>query len=282
MPKAKTITLFDLQFASGCTTSPYVWRIKYALRHKGFDIDLVPGGFTDIVARTGGRSDRLPVIVDGGRWVLDSTVIAEYLDRAYPDRPMLFPYPVYRAGLRFIDSWVWQTVIGAWFENYIADYHALSRLEDQAYVRRTREPFIGGRSLEEAQEGREERLPAMPPRLDPLRKLLRETSWIGGNRPDFADYSALAIFLWLASVATIPPLTEDDPLRDWLERGFDLFDGLGRHPGLHTLFGLRLRPGDPEPFARGGLGQEVTPVNCGAQTPVAPINQAIPDTYNQG
>ncbi len=58
------------------------------------------------------------------------------------------------------------------------------------------------------------------------------------------------MFLWTASVARIPPLTADDPLRDWLDRGFDLYGGLGRHPGMHSLFGLELRDGDPQPFVR--------------------------------
>ena len=65
------------------------------------------------------------------------------------------------------------------------------------------------------------------------------------------DYRALAVFLWTASIATTPPLTDDDPLRDWLDRGFDLYGGLGRHSGMSTLFGLQLQPGDPEPFTKG-------------------------------
>ena len=264
------IRLFDLQFASGCTTSPYVWRTKYALKHKGFDIDLVDGGFTDILERTGGRSDRLPVIVDGDQWVLDSFLIAEYLDEAYPDRPLLFPHTPYNPAMRFLDTWIWNTVIGAWFDNYIADYHDLSRPEDQAYVRETRTRFVEAPTLEAAQAGREERLPLLPSRLNPLRKLLSETPWIGGASPDFWDYSALAVFLWLASLATTPPLTGDDPLRDWLDRGFDLFDGLGRHPGLHSLFGLKLRPGDPAPFDLGEIGQAITPTNVGPGAPVEP------------
>jgi hypothetical protein len=52
-------------------------------------------------------------------------------------------------------------------------------------------------------------------------------------------------------VADIPPMTEDDPLRDWIDRGFDLYGGLGRIPGMSPLFGLKLREGDPEPFAKG-------------------------------
>ena len=44
MAKNNTITLYDLQLSTGCTISPFVWRTKYALKHKGFDIDLVPNG----------------------------------------------------------------------------------------------------------------------------------------------------------------------------------------------------------------------------------------------
>jgi hypothetical protein len=46
------ITLYDLVLASGCTISPFVWRTKYALKHKGFDIDLVPNGFNRRVLMT--------------------------------------------------------------------------------------------------------------------------------------------------------------------------------------------------------------------------------------
>lgn len=267
------ITLFDLQFASGCTTSPYVWRTKYALLHKGFEVDIVPGGFTGILERTGGRSDRLPVIVDDGTYVLDSLEIAEYLDTAYPDRPPLFPCPRYKPALRFVDGWVWRTVIECWFDNYIADYHDLCLDEDKEYVRRTREPFVGNRKLEDVQSGREERLPLLPSKLEPLRELLSETPWLGGDQPDYTDYSALAIFAWLASIATTPPLTSDDPLRDWIDRGFDLFGGIARHPGMHSLFGLELRAGDPEPFAASTIGQGITPVNRGPGQAVKPQEQ---------
>ena len=89
MANPHRITLYDLQLASGCTISPFVWATRYALAHKGFEVELVPGGFTGILERTGGRSERLPVIEDQGRWVLDSWLIAEYLDERYPQRPTL-------------------------------------------------------------------------------------------------------------------------------------------------------------------------------------------------
>jgi glutathione S-transferase len=202
MAKNNTITLYDLQLASGCTISPFVWATKYALKHKGFEIDIVPGGFTGIMERTGGRSERLPVIVDDGKWVLDSWLIAEYLDEKYPDRPALF----------------------------------------------------SGESMK------------VLTKFEPLRQLLRESKWLGGAQPNYADFRALAVFLWTGSIATTPPLTEDDPLRDWLDRGFDLYGGLGRHAGMHTLFGLKLRPGDPEPFVKGAPQGGLASRNTGPQS----------------
>src|SRR5262249_19636784 len=115
MAKNNTITLYDLQLASGCTISPFVWATKYALKHKGFDIDIVPGGFTGIMARTGGKTERLPAIVDDGNWVLDSWLIAEYLDEKYPDRPTLIPDPSVKPLTEFIEAWLWRTAISPWF-----------------------------------------------------------------------------------------------------------------------------------------------------------------------
>lgn len=270
MASDNRITLYDLQLASGCTISPFVWRTKYALAHKGFDIDIVPGGFTGILERTGGRSERVPVIVDDGRWVLDSWLIAEYLDETYPDRPMLFEGPSMKLLTKFLDQWLWRTAIAPWFRCYILDYHDLSLPQDQDYVRWSREQwFLGGQKLEEVQAGREDRLPLVPPALEPFRQLLKGTKWLGGDTPNYADFTALAVFLWTASVAKIPPLTEDDPLRDWLDRGFDLYGGLGRHPGMHSLFGLKLRPGDPEPFVK-GEADAAAPVNRGPNSTAMP------------
>lgn len=273
MAKDNTITLYDLQLESGCTISPFVWRAKYALAHKGFEIDIVPGGFTGIKDRTGGRSERCPVIVDDGEWVLDSWKIAEYLDEKYPDRPMLFEGPSMKALTKFIDSWLWRTAIGPWFRCYIQDYHDLSFPVDREYVRWSREAwFLQGQRLEDVQAGREDRLPLVPPQLEPFRALLRETPWLGGDKPNWADYCALSTFLWTASVATTPPLPEDDPLRDWIDRGFDLYGGLGRHPGMNNLFGLKRREGDPEPFTAQGI-RPAAAVNTGPASTRMPAPQ---------
>lgn len=246
----KPIKFFDLALSHGATISPFVWATKYAIAHKGLEMEVVPGGFTGIMERTGGKSERLPAIVDDGEWVLDSWLIAEHLDAKYPDRPTLIGDPSVKALTQFLETWLWQTAISPWMTCYLKNYRDWAVPEDHAYVTESRERMFG-RKIEDIVVGREDRLPQVPPKLELLRGILKEHKWLGGDSPNYADYRALAVFLFCASVADTPPLTADDPLRDWIDRGFDLYGGLGRHPGLKPLFGLELREGDPEPFAKG-------------------------------
>src|SRR5688500_8025134 len=105
MPHNNSITVYDLALSTGATISPFVWATKYALKHKGFELDVVPGGFTGIPERTGGKTERLPAIVDDGHWVLDSWGIVEYLDEAYPDRPMVITHPSVAIVTRAREAW---------------------------------------------------------------------------------------------------------------------------------------------------------------------------------
>lgn len=263
------VALYDLQLASGVTVSPFVWMTRLALAHKGLEVDRVSGGFTGILERTGGRTERLPAIVDRGEWVLDSWGIAEYLDRAYPDRPALIGDAPVTPLAQFLERWFWQEAIWGWVRCYVVSLRARALPEDRDHLTRTRERMFGA-PLETVVAGREDRLPLIPPTLEPLRGVLRDHRWLGGERPGYADYRLLGAFLFIASIADTPPLTEDEPLRDWIEQGFDLFDGIGRHPALSPLFGLELRDGDPAPFNPDPPVNGLTRRNTGpGSTPVA-------------
>lgn len=271
MAKDNRITLYDLQLRTGATISPFVWATKYAIAHKGFEIDIVPGGFTGIMDRTGGKTERLPAIVDDGKWVLDSWEIAEYLDKTYSDRPTLIGDKKTFVATRFIENWLWGNVLREWMPNIVKDYRDMSLDVDHEYITKTR--TAPGTTLEATQAGREERLGKIPPKLELLRTTLRESKWLGGDTPNYTDYRALAVFLFMAAVTTTPVLTDDDPVRGWVDRGFDLFPGigahaggLGRHPGLHPLFGLKLRPGDPEPFVKAPPGGGLAKRNLGPES----------------
>ncbi len=254
MAKNNRITFYDLALSTGATISPFVWATKYALKHKGFDLDVVPGGFTGIPERTGGMTERLPAIVDDGKWVLDSWGIVEYLDQTYPERPVLIPHPSVAAVTRALDAWFWGVASGPWMRCFCVNYRDLSVPQDHEYITYSREKMLG-KSLEEMQQGWEDRLPQISANLEPLRIALREVPFLGGETPNYADYRILGSILFTASVCkTSPALAADDPLRPWIESLLDMYDGLGRHPGLFPLFGLKPRPGDPPLFLPQGQG----------------------------
>lgn len=236
MARTNTIKLYDLVLASGVTLSPFVWRTKFAIRHKGFEIDDIPTSYMGIKTIIDGTYKRLPVIDDGGVIVPDSWDIAEYLDRTYPDRPLLYRSQAEKNFARFMDGWMWRTIIHPWFTAYTLDQVKLVHPEDRDYVLDAHQNRIfQGRPLEEVVADREERLPTVRPLLDPLRDILTRSKWLAGDEPNQIDYIMLGNFLWCASLASHPPLAKDDSLWDWLNRGFDLFDGIGRDPRLYPL-----------------------------------------------
>src|SRR5215471_3207478 len=172
----KSIRLYDLVLENGCTISPFVWRIKHAIAHKGFAVESVPVGFTGIRNILGGKYERLPIIDDAGTIVPDSWAIADYLDRTYPDRPPLFATKAERVAAKFFDAWLWRDIFPPMFRCYVLDNYNFAKPEDRDYLRESRERiFLGGKSLEETVKGREERMPAIRASLQPLRDLLADT-----------------------------------------------------------------------------------------------------------
>jgi glutathione S-transferase len=228
--------LYELVLDNGCSISPYVWRIRYALAHKGVPHESVPLGFTEIPTAFGGRFKTVPVIEHGGTTLAESWDIAEYLDRALPGQPALFAGPAEQAMVRLTDAWFSAEVLRKMFGVYVLDIHNAVRPEDRPYFRRTREQRLKGQTLEAFTADRESRLPALRDSLMPLRAHLKRFPYLGGSAPNYADYIALGAFLWVAGVSTLPLLAHDDTLRPWIDRGFDLYGGLGRDPRQKTLF----------------------------------------------
>ena len=97
--------LYDLLGADNRRYSPYCWRIKMALAHKGLEAEDEPCGFTEMekVAFSGGKT--VPVLVDGDAQVRDSWAIAEYLEEAYPEAPSLFGGAKGQALAHFVSRW---------------------------------------------------------------------------------------------------------------------------------------------------------------------------------
>jgi glutathione S-transferase len=230
------IRLYDLVLDNGVSASPFVWRIRYALAHKGIPCEPVAVGFTDIPKLFGGRFKTVPIIEHGETVMAESWDIAEYLDRVFPAAPALFEGPAELAMVRLTDAWFSSEILRKMFGVYVLDVHNAARPEDRAYFRHTREQRLKGATLEDFTADRAARLPALRDALMPLRAYLVRFPFLGGSKPNYADYIALGAFRWVSSVSTLPMLAHNDTLRAWVDRGFDLYGGLGRDARMQPLF----------------------------------------------
>lgn len=207
--------------------SPFVWRARLALAHKGLEPDCVPTRFLEKEPYAPSGSKTVPVLEDKGNWIADSWAIACYLETAYPDRPTLFGGAIGQAEARFVNLWIDSAVTRTMFPMYAADVWDCLDEPDRSYFRETREQRLGC-SLEDAREGREAMLEPLAKALTPLRSMLGEQAFICGEAPAYADYCAFTPFLWAHCASRFECLATDDPVAHWRERMFDACDGLAR------------------------------------------------------
>lgn len=214
--------------------SPYCWRARMALAHKGLEVETVPWRFTEKDAIAFSGQGTVPVLVDGDRTVGDSWAIALYLDEAYPDRPPLFDGPQARAAALFLRNWCVQGLHPLILRLVVMDLFNGVHEKDGAYFRETRERRFG-MPLERVAADREAHLKALRGALEPLRATLAETPYLGGEAPNYADYIVFGAFQWARAVSPIALLEPDDPIVPWRERLLDRFDGLARRaPGYDS------------------------------------------------
>ncbi|KAF9934555.1 hypothetical protein BGZ65_003711 [Modicella reniformis] len=93
-----TLRLFELVDSKTRTISfsPAVWRAKFALNYKKIPYELVSLTFLEVPTKIPAACSNLtaPTVpalqLEDGQGLLDSLAIAEYLEKNYPDRPLLF------------------------------------------------------------------------------------------------------------------------------------------------------------------------------------------------
>lgn len=224
-----TMTLYDLAGAEDERRfSPYCWRARLALAHKGLEADCLPVRFTekDRIAFSGGQT--YPVLADGTCAIVDSWDIACYLEDTYADRPSLFGGDIGRAQARFIAAWVDTVLHPQLVTMVVADIWKHLHEKDRDYFRQSREARFGA-PLEEVQKGREERLPALRAALAPLRAVLKHADYLCGAAPAYGDYAVFGSFQWARSISPFRLLEEDDRVYAWRARMLELYDGLAGH-----------------------------------------------------
>ncbi|MBV9734713.1 MAG: glutathione S-transferase family protein [Acidisphaera sp.] len=226
------IILYDLAGADPALRfSPFCWRTRLALAHKGLSVETRPWRFVDKAAIAFSGSEKVPVIVDGGRVVADSWAIAEYLEEAYPDRPSLFGGDVGRAHARFINAWADAALHPAILRLVVRDVWSVLDPGDQDYFRASREARLGA-TLERIVQDREARLGAVRQALEPLRLVLAASPWLGGEAPSYADHSVFGSLQWPRCVSRPDLLAGDDPVAAWRGRMLGLFDGLAERAAV--------------------------------------------------
>lgn len=207
--------------------SPFCWRTRMALAHKGLEAASIPWRFTDKDAIAQHQSDKVPVLLDGERAINDSWAIANYLEDTYPHRPSLFGGDGGRAMGRMINWWGDTVVISGMVPMIIMDIHDHLRPADQAYFRQSREARFK-KTLEEVAATRDRDVLTFRKSLDPLRLTLRTQPFIGGDRPNYADYIVFGPFQWARAISKFQLLLTDDSIYAWREKLFDAFEGMAR------------------------------------------------------
>jgi glutathione S-transferase len=218
-----TRKLYDLAGADPqLRFSPYCWRIKLALAHKGLSFETIAWRFTEKDEIAFSAQTKVPVLVDGKKTVSDSYAIAEYLEAEYPNGPSLFNDIGTRSLTRFVKQWTEDTLHPAIGRLILPSLFVLLDPKDQAYFRKTREAMFG-MTIEEMAAKRESYMPTFKAVLVPLRRTLEAQAFLGGPGPLFADHIVFGALQWARKGTAVPLWDLDDPIERWMEAVLDTY-----------------------------------------------------------
>jgi glutathione S-transferase len=222
------ITLYDLAFEEDRRPSPFCWRTKFSLAHKGLDFTSVPMGFTEKEKIAFADSKTVPVLKDGEKPIKDSWAIAVYLDEMYPEK-LLLKSEMGRSYARFINGWADTVINAALFPLIVGDLYDRVRPEDKPYFAESRGARLGTQDFTGFQaKARGKGLAALRTALEPARRALREQKFLSGAEAAYPDYILAGTFMWPRTISPLELLEPDDPVHAWRERMLDLFGGMAR------------------------------------------------------
>jgi glutathione S-transferase len=212
--------------------SPFSWRVRYALAHKGVAVEYRPVRFADVgTIRALSGQDKVPIVVDGDRVIHDSWTIAVHLETHFPEQPSLFGGAVGRGLARHINLWSDGTLSPAIRRLISADFIDCLAPEDRAYFRRSREAQFGC-TLEAYCADRERWLGEFEAVVAPLEQTLSEQAYVSGAAPGYADYLLFSVFQYARLGSPLELLRAGTALRRWRDGLVARFDHLGdRFPG---------------------------------------------------
>ena len=227
-----TLTMYERIGHEGRRPSPFSWRIRYALAHKGVEPEYCHVRFADVeTIRALSGQHFVPIVTDGDKVIHDSWNIACYLEDQFPDRPSLFGGAGGRGVARLVNHWADQTLGTAIRRLIAAEFILCLDAGDRAYYRSSREAAFGC-SLEEYCADRPRWLAEFAAVTAPLERTLSEQPYLGGTTPSYADYVVFSMLQYARLGCPDDFVTEGTALRHWRDGLIRMFDGLGdRYPG---------------------------------------------------
>lgn len=212
--------------------SPFCNKTRRCLRRKGLTFsEREYNGLAALDAAKLSKVGTLPVLDYDDERVVDSTAIAEFLDRKHPENP-LYPHdPEALAMARFWEDWAAQSLY--FYEIYLRmlDPEAMEKAVDlltrgrPSYERPIMKMVIKRRypkKLKAQGLGRLDRAEVerqLFQHVDGLDKLLTKRSWLAGDALSIADISVAAQLDEMVRTSSVAPRILDHAnVRAWLER----------------------------------------------------------------
>ncbi|KAF8999575.1 hypothetical protein BDZ89DRAFT_1147660 [Hymenopellis radicata] len=182
--------------------SPNTWKIRYALNFKGLQYTTVWVEYPDIKPST--RNSGSPRDASTGAIISDSLLIAEYLDKTYPNTPQLFPLGPDSYTLHAAFSDAFMAKLGNLWQFTMPAMHRVLNPASQTYFDTTKSVMFGTPTLDAADPKgarRAEEWNKVKADFEGLAKWYRESQkFVIGNKLSCADMEVGGFVLWARTV----------------------------------------------------------------------------------
>jgi glutathione S-transferase len=240
--------------------SQYSEKVRFILDYKGLEyrkIEVVPGvGQLDLL-RLSGQS-KVPVLKDGETVIADSTEIAFYLDRKFPEKPLIPTDPVLRGQCLLIEEWADESIglkgrkafIGALnqnpnFRTSVLPKETPSFLKNLVGAIPAEMLDLLGTGIGFGADAVKEAMRGLKQDLEALSLILQHQPYLVGNEPTLADFTVAGLSMIIKFPAGdyinipaelkakgIPGLADNSsyfPFFEWRDRLYSHFRKVSNH-----------------------------------------------------
>lgn len=202
------------------TLCPFSRKVRLILAEKKLDFEMENEAFWErrqefLALNPAGQ---VPVLVDlNGTVIVDSTVIAEYLEESYPEKPLLGSSTIQRAEIRRLS---------AWFDQKFASEVMYNLVIEKTIKRHI--PGAGGPNSNAIRMGKT----YIHHHLDYISWLVDRRKWLAGDEFSLADITAAAHLSSIDYLGDVP-WDKHEGAKDWYAR-------IKSRPSFRSLLSDRL------------------------------------------